>query len=149
IAGVTNSMQRPGQADVVDIMTGGLSHRTFLTPTGHSAVHEFCIASHAVFRTNAQTLGHPRPETFKQAISHINQTQNRFDPCRILEIHRNRTAVAGQYVLRSARRTADPIDPNYFGSHVGQHHSTERSRTDSRKLNDAQPMQWSHLKIPQ
>ena len=38
-------MQRAGQRDVVDVMAGGLRHRTVLAPAGHAAVDEAWVAA--------------------------------------------------------------------------------------------------------
>ena len=52
-AGLANRSQCACQADVVDVVAGGVGDRSFLAPAGHAAVDELLVARHAVVGTEA------------------------------------------------------------------------------------------------
>ena len=66
--GFAYRMQCARKGNIVNIVTGGLRHRAFLTPASHAAVDQFPIATHTFFRANTEPLSYPGAETFKQCI---------------------------------------------------------------------------------
>src|SRR5690606_22153265 len=58
-----DGIQAAGDADVVDVVAGGVGEWTVLPPSRHPAIDEPRIALMTGQRTEAETLRHTRPET--------------------------------------------------------------------------------------
>ena len=61
-------MQRAGQTNVVDIVSGRVSHGSVLTPTRHTPVHQFFITFLTLFWTKPQAFSHTRAKAFKKGV---------------------------------------------------------------------------------
>ena len=140
----TDRVQRADEADVVDVVTGGLGEGAFLTPTGHAPVDQAFVAGHARFGADAESLGHAGPEAFEEPIGGFAELEDDFDTLGCLQVHGDRAPVARQHVPWRGRGMADPIHPDHLGAHVGEHHAAERARSDAGQLDDAQSVQRSH-----
>ena len=90
LAGVSDSVQRAGQRDVVDVVAGSTCERSGLPPARHAAVDQLRIAREAYFGPDAEPLHHTGAETLDQRIGLFDQLQRGFDRFRFLQIERDR-----------------------------------------------------------
>ena len=137
-------MQHAGETDVVDVVPGGVGDGSVLAPTGHASIDQLLVARQALVRAETESLGDARSESLEQRVGRLDQFEDQFDPLWLLEIHRDGPPVPGQHVPRAPGGAAYPVDPDYFGAHVREHHAAERSRPDAGEFDDAQPVKWSH-----
>ena len=141
LAGPADGVESAGQGDVVDIVTGPRSHGAVLTPPGHPAEHQFRVSLEAGGRTDSQPFGHTGTKALHQSLGLLDQTQDQFDPCRVLEIdgHRATSAVHEVDVGLGQRRVGGllvAVDAHDVGAGVGQHHAGEGSRAQPGQLDD-------------
>ncbi len=69
----TDSVQRAGKGDVIDIMPRGLRQRAILPPSGDATIDQLRVCRQAFIRPESQPLHHPWPEAFDQRIGRSNQ----------------------------------------------------------------------------
>ena len=67
LAGATEVRERAGERDVVDVVAGGLRHRTVLAPAGHAAVDELRVAGETHVGAETEPLGHARAVALERA----------------------------------------------------------------------------------
>ena len=113
LAGPSDRLERTGQRDVVDVVSGGLGHRALLAPTGHPAEDEPRVAGQTVVRPETEPLGHPGSESLHEPVGRLHQSEDERHPVGVLEIDRHRPASRfirstcgswrGGYVARSKR----------------------------------------------
>ena len=147
--GTTEVRQRAGDCDVVDVVACGLCHRTLLTPSRHAAVDQSRVAGKTHVGSQAESLGHARPIALDERVSLLDERQDEFDAVGVLEVDADGAPAAVQRleVGLVERRRIDlltAVDPNDVGAHVGEQHPRERSRADSRELDDLDALQRSH-----
>ena len=88
--------ERTGERDVVDVVAGGLRHRTVLAPAGHAAVDELRVAGEADVGTEAEALGHARPVALDQRVGLLDQPQHQLDAFGVLQVDADRAPAAVQ-----------------------------------------------------
>ena len=127
-----DAVQRAGQSDVVEIMSGGLRQGTFLSPAGDAAINEARVAPRAVVGPKAQSLGDAGPEAFDQGIGLFDKPQHQPRAFRVFEIHGHRTPGATQEI--ELARHADPqargldaVDGQHVSPQFGQQHAAHRT----------------------
>ena len=112
-------------------MTCGLRQRSLLSPSRHSPVDQLRIACHAGLGADAKPFAHTRSEPFDEDIAGADEVQQNKGRFRMFQINGHRpfasiehveTRIAGDGV-----RWRRPLESNHVGSHVGEHHSAERS----------------------
>ena len=72
-------MQRAGQRNVIDVVTGGFGERAGLAPARHAAVHEARVAHHAGLRADAEPLGDTGTEAFDEHVGVFGKAKDDFD----------------------------------------------------------------------
>ena len=129
-------------------MAGRRGHRAVLPPSGHAAVDEARIALVADVGAEPQPFHDSRTEALLQHVGLLDHGEERVDAGRILEVYGDRLAASVQEVeLGAASRHALTIDADHVGSHVGEHHGAERSRSDAGDLDDLYAVEGAHIRL--
>ena len=84
-------MQRAGQTDVVNVMTGNIRQRPFLTPTGHAAIDETWIYLKTICRTQSEAFHYTGTKSLKNDVGRACKTKRDCNSSRVFQIKRNRT----------------------------------------------------------
>src|SRR5690606_31119928 len=142
-----DGVQRAGQRDVVDVVTGGFRHRTVLTPAGHAAIDQFRIALEADIRTKAETFGDAGTIAFVDHVGLVDQFQQGFQALGGFQVDDDALAVALQRISRVGGGIG-ALDGNDFRAHVAQHHAAERTWADAQQFNHFQTCQRTHRYLP-
>ena len=111
LAGATDVGERAGHRRVGDVVAGGLGQRALLAPAGHAPVDEPRVPGEAVVRSDAEPLGHPRPEALERARRHCSTRRSTTSaPPGALRSTADGPAPAAEDVVRGAagRRAARP-----------------------------------------
>jgi hypothetical protein len=136
-------VQRAGPGDVPDVVPRRPGKRPLLPPAGHPGVHQPRIAAQANVGSDAEALGHSRPETLEQHIRGLDEPEQRIDGARMLQVqHGGLTAAVQQLVLGLARAGSGTVNAQHGRALVGEHHRAERPGPDARELEDPQAGQW-------
>ena len=148
-AGPTEVRERAGERDVVDVVTGGLRHRTVLAPSGHPPVDELGIAGEALVGTEAEALGDAGPVALDERVGLLDETQHELDALGVLEVDTDRPPPAVhrlevRLVEHARVDLPGPVDAHDVGAHVGEQHPGERPRPDAGQLDDLHALQRSH-----
>ena len=148
LAATTDRLECTGERDVVDVVSGGLRVRAFLTPAGHAAVDELGVAGQAHIGPEAQALGDAGAKALEERIGLLDEAQHRLDAIGVLQVHADRATAAREHVLRRGRWIAAhdglrALNADHVGAHVREEHPGERPGTDPRELDDRHPVQWS------
>ncbi|CFD92716.1 Uncharacterised protein [Bordetella pertussis] len=143
--GRPDGVQRPGQAQVVQIMSGLAGQRSLLAPARHAPVHQPRLAPQAFLGRQAHALHHAGPETFDQPIGGADQLQQQIAGAGRAQIQRQRAAAARQHVEAAVQQGEVPLpvrrmDAHHVGPVIGQHHGRERRRPQSHHFDDAQTL---------
>jgi hypothetical protein len=67
--------ENTGQGDIVEVVASGVRQGARLSPPGKSAEHEARIAGEAHFRSEAQSFGNARSESFDHRICALKHAQ--------------------------------------------------------------------------
>ena len=115
-----------------------------LPPPGHPRVDQPGIAAQADIGSDAETLGHSRPEALEQHIGGIGEPEQRVDSARMLQVEDGGLAAAVQQgTLGPGVSGSGTVDPQHGRALVGEHHGAERPGTDARQLEHAHAGQRS------
>ena len=68
-----DGVQRAGQGQIIDIVTGGLRQWPGLTPTGHATVDQSRVPGQAELRSQAQPLHDAGPKALDQHVGALDQ----------------------------------------------------------------------------
>ena len=141
--------ERARQRDVVDVVARGLRHRTVLAPTGHASVDEPRVARETHVGAQPEPLGHARAEALEQRVGALDQPQHQLHAFRVLQIDADRAAATVErlevrLVERCRVDLLGAVDAKDVGTHVGQQHARERSRSDAGELDDLDSCKRSH-----
>ena len=120
----------------------------FLPPARHAPVDELFVARHAIVRAEAQALSDAGPKALEQRIGGFHQLEDEFHALRLLQVHRDGAAVAGQHIAPAPSRAADAIYADHLRAHVREHHAAERPGADASQFYDAESLQWAHALLP-
>ena len=137
--------ERPGQGEVVDVVTGGFRQRSRLSPACHAAVDQPRIARERDVRAEAESLHGAGPEAFDQSVG-LDESSSSARR-RVLHVDLHGRAAAQQVesrrlsvpsplgTVRSIRMTAAPRSANSIAAW---------RRPDPRELDNAKAGQRSH-----
>src|SRR5207344_3308912 len=95
-AGPAEVREGTSERDVVDVVPGGLRHRTVLAPPGHAAVDELRVAGEAHVGTETEPLGDAGPVTLGQCVSLLDEAEHQLHAFGLLEVDADRAAPAIQ-----------------------------------------------------
>ncbi len=141
------AVQRAGERDVVDVVTGRQRERPRLAPARHAAENDLRIALEAHIGAEAQPLHHAGTKAFDHGVSLRDQLQRRLNRFRFLQIeHDGRTAAIGDFPF-AGNAPALAIDADHFRAHVGQQHGRKRPRPDAREFDDFDALQRTHDRL--
>jgi hypothetical protein len=151
LAGSPQRLERAGQGDVVDVVTGRLGEGALLPPAGHAGINEAGVALETDVRSEAQTFHHAGSEALEERVRALDQAQCGRDRVGVLEVEGHAAATAIEEVARrrggmAFRHRLGSIDAEHLGAHVGQHHGGERARPDARELENPDATQGSHAR---
>ena len=147
-------MQRAGQREVVDVVTGLLRDRALLSPSGHAGVDEARIDCAAGLGPKPEPLRHAGSIALDQRIGLGHELQHRRDRSGLLEVERERTFVAVVEVVTRRRfrlgaRARKPIDAHHVGAEIAEQSPGERRRTYGAEFDDPKSLQRSaHALLP-
>ena len=147
-------VQRAGERDVVDVVSGRLRERPVLSPAGHAAVDEPRVSLQANLRTEPETLHDAGAEAFDQRVGVLDDAKHRIRGAGLLQVDGKCPPPALGGPLSSLAEELDvvramgAIDANHLGAHVGKHHGAERRRADTCHLDNFESCQRSHRHLP-
>ena len=110
-ARATEVRERAGERDVVDVVAGGLRHRTVLAPAGHAAVDELRVAGEARVGAEAEPLGDAGPEALDQRVGLLDEREHRLDAVGLLQVDADRAPAAVQDLEVRLVDGSPPTDP--------------------------------------
>ena len=119
-------VQDAGERNVVDVMACDWGKRSILSPSGHASVDQPRIARQAFVRPESEPLHHAGAHRINQRVGVLDQTQNRFDTLRMLQINRNRRASTATDIRFHTgvfeAETGQPlsVNTNDIRPHIGQ-----------------------------
>jgi len=130
--------ERAGDADVVEVVAGGLGQRAGLAPAGHPAVDELRVACPAVLGPQAEALGGAGAHPLDQHVGPLDEVEHEAHARGRLQVDLDARAAAVQNVdvARRESRTSRPFDTHHVGSEVGQDHARMWSGPDAGQLDD-------------
>ena len=147
LAGASDVGQPTRQGQVGQVVTGSGRHRTLLPPARHAAVDQPVVPGRQLVGSEPEPLGDAGAEPLDEHVGHVGEVAHRLDTGLGAQVDGDAAAVAVEHVVRvGARLTHDrlgPVDAQYVGPHVGEHHRGERRRTDSCELDHLHPVQGS------
>jgi hypothetical protein len=153
LAGASQRLEGTGQRDVVDVVSGGLGHRSLLAPTGHAAEHQLRVPGHADVWPESEPLGNPGTKSLHETVRRLHQPENQRHPFGMLQIHGHGPAatvheVDMRILVGRIRGPFEPVDPHDVGAGIGKHHPGEGSRSQAGQLDDADPIQRAAHRAP-
>src|ERR1700685_3156196 len=81
-------VERAGNRQIVDVVTGRLGERTALTPPGHASINQSRIFAQAFAGSNAQSFHEARAKALDEAVALPANSQDGLDGGGVLEIER-------------------------------------------------------------
>ena len=103
--------ERPGERDVVDVVTGGVGPRTVLAPPRHPPVHEAPIPRQTHVWSGTEALHHTGPKSFDECVGPLDEIEQHGDAIWLLEVDGDvaSTAQRDVDVWRVGRRAAHAL----------------------------------------
>ena len=144
-------MERPGDGDVVHVVSGRLGIGPELTPAGHAAKDQFRIALQGHLGTQAEPLHDPGAEAFEDDVCGLEQLEAGLDGGWVLQVQAHGAPAPGGDVGRTASALALTVDPHHVRAKVRKEHAAEGAGPDAREFDDLEPGQRSlaHVCLPQ
>ena len=142
-------VQRTGEGDVVDVVSGRVSDGTFLPPSRHAAVDEPRVAGEAFVGTEAEPFGDAGPEAFDEPLRLGHEAEHGLASGLALHVDGDRAPAAVEEVvariaLHPEAGIRHPVHPNDVRPHVREHHRAHRPGADPRELDDPEAGKRSH-----
>ncbi|ONH31737.1 hypothetical protein BL253_08765 [Pseudofrankia asymbiotica] len=146
VAARADRVQDASQAEVVDVVSGGLRQGAVLPPTGDPPIDQARVQAQAVVRAQAEPFGHSRAEPLDEHVRLGHQAQHASAAVRRLQVGvqdapPSKSGVTGCDPARPGRARA--LDADHVGAEVGQDHRGVRSGPDTRQLHHAQAAERS------
>ena len=128
-----------------------VGERAILSPAGHAAVDELCIARQADVRPQPQPLHDAGAKALDQRVGLVDETQRSGAAFGALDVQPHGAAPAAGHVERAeveqAQRPAHgglALDAHDLGAHVGKEHGGKGAGTDAGEFDDFQAVKGSH-----
>jgi len=128
-------------------MPGCGRERPVLAPASHAGKNKARVTLRADIGSEAEPLGHARPEPLNQHVGLIHQFEQQFDRGRVFQVEADRAAATAEWVVRLARlRSASlrPIDTQHICTKISQDHAAERGRSQAGDFDNAYAGEWTH-----
>ncbi len=100
LPGPADRVQRAGERDVVDVVSGAGGERPVLPPSGHPAVDQARVARVAVGGADAEPFGDARAVALQQHVGLLDEAQHRLPARRVLEVGGHPAPAAQRRVRR-------------------------------------------------
>jgi hypothetical protein len=137
-------VQRPGEADVVDVVTHVAGERSVLTPAGDAPVDKARIRGEALVGTQTEPFGDSGPEPLDQHVRGRHEREYRVSLQGVLEVRGDDPTPASDAGLANrkvGRGAARPFDPNDVRTEVRHNHGRVGCWTETGELDDAQAVE--------
>ena len=118
-------------------MPRGSRERARLAPSGHASVNEPRVQRQHGLGAEPQPLHHTGPEALNQGIGLCHHADNLRNLSLVLEVYRHCLTPAPDDTAHPWIRAPWPVDTDDVGSHVGEQHRSEGTRTNASHFDDA------------
>mmetsp|Transcript_36535 Transcript_36535/g.103016 ORF Transcript_36535/g.103016 Transcript_36535/m.103016 type:complete len:225 (-) Transcript_36535:24-698(-) len=139
-----DGVQSAGEADVIDVVPGGVGHGSRLAPARHPAINEFRVARRAGLGADAKLLHDAWAEALNEAVGHLAELEYDVAPPRLLEVHDYVLPAPVEDVGRVVFQATPParrLDSDHCRPHVREHHAAVRARANPSDLHDGNTFQ--------
>ena len=145
-----DGVERPGDGDIVHVVSGRLGVGTELAPAGHAAKDQFRIALQGHLRTQAEPLHDPGAEAFEDDVCGLEQLEAGLDGGRVLQVQAHGAPAARGDVRGTSPALALAVYPHHVRAKVRKEHAAEGAGPDAREFNDLEAGQGSlaHVCLP-
>jgi hypothetical protein len=119
-----------------------------LAPAGHAAVDQPRVPPARRLRTEAEAFHHAGPEAFDERVGGLGHAQHGLDCLGLLQVQRQRAAIAQRDVLARALGAVRALDPDHVGAEIGEQHGAKGTRADSGDFKYAEAGERTHGDTP-
>ena len=146
----TDGVERPGDCDVVHVVSGCLGIGPELAPARHPAIDQFRITLQGQVGTEAKPLHDSGAEALEHDVCGLEQLEAGLDGSGVLQVQTYGAPAPGGDVRGTAPPLALAVDPHHVCAKVRQEHAAEGSGPDAREFNDLEAGQGSlaHICLP-
>ena len=133
--GLSERVKRAGQREIVDVVSGLLSERTLLSPSGHAGEDEPWVGGETDLGPEAQPLHDAGPKAFDKRIGLGDRGEDRTDGAALLQVERHRSFVSIVEVEPRRRfgvdsRLGNTVDAQNVCAEIAEQAPSEGRRSD-------------------